>query len=475
MSDIIPTWGSGLVRAPREMLHRRASLYSSGSVSPTEKDTVFIIVLTDPQEVSISFSQTVDGGNIIYWGDGTRTVASGTAEDQKSHFYRSAGAYSIVIVNYSGTINLFDGIINRAHASCIYPRSAIVEAIIGSACNTIKNWSFFKNDNLKKVIVNRGVTAYGTSEIASGSYPWDAIANCSNLEKVILPSNIKFRVLGNQPTRVNRFYNCYKLTSFGSIGSGCNVEADYGDVFPYALLMGNNTIQNVEINPDCKTISTYSFYTASAIENLTIPYGVSTIQSHSFFGSSIKSIAIPATVKLIDNQAMNYMRELLELVIPEGVTSLGVGSSYNAGDCFCRGNTKLSYVSLPSTLVTIPKTGNVGANFADCPLLTSFGKKGGGYSIEYAFTKVPAFCLHRSNNVADIVISNDVSEIGTLAFADITTLQTVHFKSLTPPAIASDAFRALLSTVTIYVPAGSLSAYQNTPGLSAYASQMVEE
>jgi hypothetical protein len=78
-----------------------------------------------------------------------------------------------------------------------------------------------------------------------------------------------------------------------------------------------------------------------------------------------------------------------------------------------------------------------------------------------------------------ITIPASVSSLGKNAFTDCLSMQEIHFLSTTPPTITnagSDSpFVGTPSSMVIYVPSASLSAYQSATNWSAYASKMVGE
>lgn len=74
-----------------------------------------------------------------------------------------------------------------------------------------------------------------------------------------------------------------------------------------------------------------------------------------------------------------------------------------------------------------------------------------------------------------LTIPASVTSIGGSAFANNTAMKEYHFLPTTPPSIGASPFGNNSSDYVIYVPSGSLSAYQTATNWSTYASHMQEE
>ena len=75
-----------------------------------------------------------------------------------------------------------------------------------------------------------------------------------------------------------------------------------------------------------------------------------------------------------------------------------------------------------------------------------------------------------------IDIPETVQVIGSSAFEDCISLAYIHLRPVDPPSLsATNAFSGIPADCIIYVPAGSLEAYQTATNWSAYADQMQEE
>lgn len=135
----------------------------------------------------------------------------------------------------------------------------------------------------------------------------------------------------------------------------------------------------------------------------------------------------------IGNYAFNVCYSLVSVSIPSGVTSIGNSAFSNC--------VSLVFVSIPSGV-------------------TSFGS-----SVIYA-------CY----SLVSVSIPSGVTSISASAFASCYGMAEYHFEPTTPPTLANtNAFTNIQSDCVIYVPAASLTAYQEAENWSTYASYMVGE
>ena len=79
-------------------------------------------------------------------------------------------------------------------------------------------------------------------------------------------------------------------------------------------------------------------------------------------------------------------------------------------------------------------------------------------------------------SLASVVIPDGVTSIGSRAFHNCESVKEYHFLSPTPPSLSNtNAFSNIPSDCIIYVPVGSLQAYQTATNWATYADQMQEE
>ena len=224
-------------------------------------------------------------------------------------------------------------------------------------------------------------------------------------------------------------------------GDGC--ELGLGSDSRFYCVMGRtasngrvycNMLQNVEIGSGVTSIESYAFQYCYSLSSITIPDGVTSIGNSAFqYCYSLSSITIPDSVTSIESYAFQYCYSLSSITIPDGVTSIEIYAFYA---CY-----SLSGITIPDSVTSIE-----GYAFYDC------------YSL------------------SGITIPDSVTSIGSTAFRDCSGVKEYHLLPTTPPTLSdTNAFTGIPNDCIIYVPAGSLEAYQTATNWSAYAGQMQEE
>lgn len=362
----------------------------------------------------------VNGTVTIDWGDNTTadtvTGSSNTVLKFTGHEYAADGDYTISITVSSGRFTFYC----NANSSNLY-RSVLSET---TAFNYSGRYT-------------RDITAVRLGENAYlGNY---AFHNCTELKSITITDNVTSIGEG-------AFLTCYSLPSFtvpyGVTSIGSNA---FGSCYALANVAVPNSVTSIganafrscypltsiTIHDGVRSIGDYAFQYCSALESVIIPNSVTTIGTSAFSGCYVvASIKITNSGTSIASYAFNNCFCLVSITIPYGITVIAAYMFYN---CY----------ALPS--ITIPNS------------VTSIGN--------YAFSGCYTF--------ASITIPDSVKTIGTYAFYNCRGIREMHFNATTPPTVSSsNAFtNALASGATIYVPAGSLSAYTsatNYPSSSTY-------
>ena len=166
-------------------------------------------------------------------------------------------------------------------------------------------------------------------------------------------------------------------------------------------------------------------------------------------------IILLSNLKTVGNYAFMSCTSLTSIEIPSSVTSIG-GSVFR--DC-----SSLTSIKIPSSVTSIGTYA-----FAYCSNLSSvtFGDNSqlidiGSRAFQYCFSLI------------SITIPSSVTSIGVYAFTNCSNLTTMTILATTPPILGSTG---AISTATrkIYIPAGTLSAYQSATNWSNFASLFEE-
>ena len=147
---------------------------------------------------------------------------------------------------------------------------------------------------------------------------------------------------------------------------------------------------------------------------------------------------------------------LKSIAVSNSITSFGI-NVFNG----CYGLT--SFESLAS-ITSIPER-----TFYQCRQLANI-------DITNSVTSIGTYAFYCCYSLLSLTIPESVTSISANAFSYALALSEIHFKPTTPPTVAnSNAFSTIPSDCIIYVPQGSLSAYQQATNWSQYSSQMQEE
>lgn len=157
--------------------------------------------------------------------------------------------------------------------------------------------------------------------------PQSAFGYCSALSIVSAPG---VRSIGS-----SAFYNCSNLTDFDISKIKTINESAFSRCYKFSP---------TDLSSLC-SIGSNAFYN-TAIEEVVIPEGVTTISSSAFSECRrLSRVVLPNSITSIDSYAFNQCTALTSINLPEGITSIG----YDAFN-YC---SSLSEISIPSTLQNI--------------------------------------------------------------------------------------------------------------------------
>lgn len=276
----------------------------------------------------------------------------------------------------------------------------------GNSVESIGSYAFYNCNDLNKIVIPGGVTSIGDY----------AFYGCSSLTSVTIPNSV---------TSIGKsaFYNCNDLTSI-TIPNSIKIISSYA--FAYCRSLVNITI------PDSVTnIGSNAFVYCGSLENVTIPDSITSIGSYAFYGCNLNNVNIPKNVSTIGEAAFSncpnvsfsvdssnryftvdkfgvlYSKDMRTLVqyplnssvaiyiIPNGVTTVGVGAFYNADN--------LITISIPESTTklgtgSIYLLGKKYAPFGECDNLK--------YLIIGGNPKLQSYCFEGSNALKKVLIKN---------------------------------------------------------------------
>ena len=220
------------------------------------------------------------------------------------------------------------------------------------------------------------------------------------------------------------------------------------------------------------SINDEAFSSCWSLAAVTLPPSVQTIGEFSFYGCNFPSIVIPNSVTSIGSHAFRSCDALTSITIPSSVTSIGENPFFScpalATITVEAGNT---VYSSPNGCNAIIKTADhrlvsgckntvipegvttIGASaFGGCSSLTEIHIPG-------SVTLIDAWAFMDCSGLIAVTIPSSVSFIGNVAFNGCTGLSSITVERETPPTLDNGVFDN--TSIPVYVPCGSLEAYQN--------------
>ena len=254
------------------------------------------------------------------------------------------------------------------------------------------------------------------------------------------------------------------LTVNGTFGFlGGSRANDYCYLLKYSTtadtrnLYYQNAITKIELGDSVTSIGQYAFNSCYSLTSITIPDSVTSIGRNTFQGCySLTSLIIPDGVTNIEQYAFSNCYSLTSLIIPNSVTSIG--------NYILQNGYSLASLTIPDGATNIGQYA-----FQNCFSLTSL-------TIPDSVTSIGKYAFYCYYSLTSLIIPDSVTSIEASAFSNCYGMAEYHLKSATPPTLSSSSvFNGIPDDCIIYVPQGSLVAYQTATNWATYASHMQEE
>ena len=381
------------------------------------------ISLIDSTRLSPYLGICPNGTVVVNWGDGTATATltgtSLTTVQRAQHTYATIGDYVITLTASSGTFAIY-GSNTSSNGTYLLTRTN----------GDIKSQRCYQN-TIKKVELGANVSL--------GDY---AFYYCHSLTSITIPSGVTS--IGNYA-----FYYCYSLANI-TIPSSVTTIGSNAFCCCYSLV-------STTIPSNITSLSEVTFDNCVSLARITIPSSVTSIGNYAFRNCySLTSITIPSGVTSIGKNAFSYCYSIESITIPSSVTSIG---TFAFASCY-----SLANITIPSSVTSIGE-----GTLQDCPSLASI-------TIPSGVTSIGPYAFYYCDFLASITIPSGVTSIGNYAFGGCYGVAEYHLLPTTPPTLSkTNAFTNILDDCKIYVPSGSLTAYQTATNWSTYASYMVGE
>ena len=269
---------------------------------------------------------------------------------------------------------------------------------IPKGVTSIGGHAFFECDSLTSITIPEGVTSIG-----------DAVfCRCSRLTSITIPDSITS--IGEYA-----FWGCTSLTSI-TIPDSVTSIGDYA--FEYCPSLTSVYVTDIAKWCNISFDGTYAnplyyahnlYLNGELVTELVIPEGVTSIGNSAFQGcSSLSSITLPDSVTSIGNFAFDNCTSLASITIPDSVTSIG---NFAFSGC-----SSLTSITIPDSVTSIGKDA-----FYGCSSLTSITVPDSVTSIGYA-------AFRDCTSLTSITIPDSITSIGNYAFGYCTSLTDVYYR-----------------------------------------------
>lgn len=386
-------------------------------------DGIKYTILTEPSDGEPG---TCEVGSNSYYFSGSANIPPSISNEGK--------AYDVIAIGYNAFFYCTD----------------LTSVTIPASVTSIGDDAFGHCTGLTSVTIPASVTSIGAS----------AFSYCTGLTSITIPASV---------TSIGRFAFNF-CTGLKSVSIPASVTSIGQAAFNYCT-----GLKSVTIPASVTSIGDYAFYWCTGLTSVTILASVTSIGDSAFYNcSGLTSVAIPASVTSIGKFAFYCCTGLRSVSIPASVTSIGGNAFWN-----CTGLNEVIIESVNAWARI--KFGGETANpiyyartFRKKDMEEPIRKldlKGVKEISDYAFYNarnlntirtdaeiIGGSAFRGCSNVTDLSISAD--SIGPYACVEMTSLKNIHSRTTIPP-IAQDNTFSNYTGVNLYVPQGTVSAYEN--------------
>ena len=374
-----------------------------------------------------------------------------------------------------------EGSVHAAIAGDYSGGITIPSEVSGYTVTRVGKWAFSWIGGLTSVSIPETVTSIGTQAfnftgLTAITLPRNlktiedgVFQGCTGITSVTIPASVTSIADGTT------FDAATNLASI-EVESGNQVYDSWYDCNAIIETATNSLIQgckNSVIPNSVTNIADGAFLHCTTLTSIDIPSSVTSIGNRAFFGcSGLSSLSLPENLEFIDIEAFNGCDGLTSIVIPASVTSIGYGAFFDCKNLTSiivdsgntiydsRDNCNAIIETSSNTLIsgcqntTIPSSvTSIGEwAFAGCSGLTAIFLPSNLKTIE-------SLAFNCCSSLTSITIPEGVTSIGNGAFDGCSNLTSVTVCNGTPVSISENPFSDR-ANATLYVPAGSKSAYQ---------------
>ena len=338
----------------------------------------------------------------------------------------------------------------------------ITSLVIPNTVTAIGNRAFYHCTSLSgTVVIPNSVNTVG----------YTAFCRCDRMTEVVLPEK--------DVTYGNECFMTTGLTGTLVLPEGLRVVSNH-------MFSNNDKLTHVVIPQTVTTLMGDAFSSCDKLERVQLPSSVTTIEGNPFNScEKIESVTVEEGNPVYGSENNCVINQLTHTVvvgcknsvIPEGVEAIG---PYAFGQC---GLTHMP--DLPSSVTAIGTHAFLSCNDPGSLVIpetvTDIAPEAFIYgrfstvTLPRSMDTIPYRLFGMCQWMGEVTIPESVSYIDRLAFSWCTKLKKIYVYNPVPPVVIAEqayyhSFDLVPRSATVYVPQGSLSAYQNAPGWNEFSN-----
>ena len=330
---------------------------------------------------------------------------------------------------------------------------------IPSTVTAIWTGAFLNIKNITSIDIPNSVTYIGMC----------AFTGCSNLTSIVIPQNVSYiGVMALQDCNLSAI-TCYAETpptlessAFVNVNKSIPVYVPKSSVATYQSAKGWSEFTNIQplipvviASGSCGENLTWTLNNEGVLDikgsGEMANYDWSINAPWFDFAHKIKTVSMDSAITSIGDFAFSYCTEFVSINIPENVTSIGCNAFQ-----YCE---NLCDILIPEGVVSIGEEA-----FISCRNLKNI-------VIPKGLTKIANFTFSESG-LETIIIPKEVAFLDYGAFFNCRYLKSITCKALVPPIGNNNSkiFYNVDKTIPVYVPAGSIDAYESAECWSEFSN-----
>lgn len=236
--------------------------------------------------------------------------------------------------------------------------------------------------------------------------------------------------------------------------------------FDFETYKSKLSLTSVTLPSSLQTVGLYAFNSCKGLTSVHFPQTLHSIEMNAFNYTNLTSIILPDSVSFLGSEAFSSCTQLTSVVLSADLDSIGSGV-FNS----CSALTDIT-ISQQNNKYTIAD--GILFNKEATTLYTSLISRNGDYTVPEGVTFIAEDAFSFNSELTSVTLPSTLLTIGKSAFMYCNNLANVRSKSLIPPVAGESAFSNLADSTTLFVPAGSYTAYATAAEWSQF-TRIIEE